>query len=117
MNFATYLSALGINVTADTVARWLALIPILAIELGSSLSMILLGSLNSGADSAASNISSLARPKETSPGSTMTQRVIDHQSRNISESPRVTGLERLIAASQIPLHRVETSWRTNCGAP
>ena len=45
-NLTTYLNALGINITADIVAKWLALIPTLAIELASSLSVVLVGAIS-----------------------------------------------------------------------
>lgn len=45
-NLSMYLASLGISVSSDTVAKWLALIPTLAIELGSALSLVLLNSLH-----------------------------------------------------------------------
>jgi len=41
---ATYLSALGIVVSAELIAQWLNLVPVLALELGSALAGILVGS-------------------------------------------------------------------------
>ena len=43
---ATYLSAIGLEVSVDRVAQWLALIPVLALEAGSSLAMVLVSSLS-----------------------------------------------------------------------
>src|SRR5262249_42394154 len=37
----TYLGALGISVSSEVVSQWLNLIPVLALELGSALAMVL----------------------------------------------------------------------------
>ena len=39
----TYLGALGIVVSVEIVAQWLNLIPVIAIELGSALAMVVVG--------------------------------------------------------------------------
>jgi hypothetical protein len=42
----TYLSALGISVSAGLVAQWLNLVPVLALELGSALAGVLVASVS-----------------------------------------------------------------------
>jgi hypothetical protein len=42
---ATYLSALGLVVSVEIIAQWLNLVPVLALELGSALAMVLVTSL------------------------------------------------------------------------
>jgi hypothetical protein len=44
----TYLSVLGISVSADLVAQWLNLVPVLALELGSAPSGVLVASASHG---------------------------------------------------------------------
>jgi hypothetical protein len=44
----TYLSALGISVSAGLVAQWLNLVPVLALELGSALAGVLVASVSHG---------------------------------------------------------------------
>ena len=41
VNLATYLSALGLDFKPETIAQWLALIPVLALEAGSALAGLL----------------------------------------------------------------------------
>ena len=41
----TYLSALGVSVELDTLAKWLNLVPVLALELGSALALVLVNAL------------------------------------------------------------------------
>lgn len=45
---ATYLGSLGIVVSPDTLSQWLNLIPVLALELGSALAFVVVGSLPKG---------------------------------------------------------------------
>jgi hypothetical protein len=42
---ATYLAALGLAVSAEVIAQWLNLVPVLALELGSALALVLVASL------------------------------------------------------------------------
>jgi hypothetical protein len=44
----TYLSVLGISVSAELVAQWLNLVPVLALELGSALAGVLVASVSHG---------------------------------------------------------------------
>jgi len=41
---ATYLRAVGLNLSAEVVAQWLILVPVLALEVGSALAMVLVQS-------------------------------------------------------------------------
>ena len=41
----TYLSSLGVSVEADTLAQWLTLVPVLALELGSALGVVLVNAM------------------------------------------------------------------------
>lgn len=45
-SLATYLSALGVTASVDIVSRWLSLVPVLALELGSALAMVLVASFD-----------------------------------------------------------------------
>lgn len=44
----TYLSALGVSASADLVAQWLNLVPVLALELGSALAGVLVATVSHG---------------------------------------------------------------------
>lgn len=41
----TYLSSVGVSVKADTLAQWLVLVPVLALEIGSALGMVLVNAM------------------------------------------------------------------------
>ena len=41
----TYLSAIGVSVELDTLAKWLNLVPVLALELGSALAVVLVNAM------------------------------------------------------------------------
>jgi len=41
----TYLALLGITISAEAVAQWLLLVPVLALELGSAMAMVLVGAV------------------------------------------------------------------------
>jgi len=45
-SLATYLGALGLSVSAEVVATWLNLVPVLALELGSALAVVLVASID-----------------------------------------------------------------------
>jgi len=104
INLATYLNMMfGITISADVISKFMALIPALAIEVGSSFSIILvssLGTLNNGA----------AQPRASSKDSAETAQPNPAQLSNVSaqlsdtstpaELPKSKGIERLIQLSQ-----------------
>jgi hypothetical protein len=45
-SLAVYLAAIGIAISAETVATWLNLVPVIALELGSALAGILMASVS-----------------------------------------------------------------------
>jgi hypothetical protein len=89
-NLSVYLAALGIFVSAEVVSKWLALIPTLAIELGSALAVVLVNFIS------AQTIESHAQPKDVS-----THRSDD--AAQPQETQKSNGIGRLIQMSQLAM--------------
>lgn len=100
VNLAIYLSALGLNISSETVGRWLALIPTLAIEIGSSLAAILVSSL------AAQPKGNPAQPKDdTSQLTDKSTQLKDNaeQHKDGAGAEDLRGIARLIQLSQLAM--------------
>jgi hypothetical protein len=92
-NLGTYLSALGLTVSPEVVSRWLSLIPTLAIELGSALSVVLVGAIS------APTRDIPAQPKDNS----CQRKDNSAQLPGSKETAKFNGIERLIQMSQLAM--------------
>jgi hypothetical protein len=97
----TYLGALGIKVSVDIVAQWLNLVPVLAMELGSALAVVLVTSVTpKTAIESASNPVRPALPPPTSERDRVAERILSHVRAHGSLSSSHRGLARLVGADR-----------------
>jgi hypothetical protein len=106
-SLATYLAALGITVPVDVIATWLNLVPVLALELGSALAMVLVTAVSQPrATSESPTVQVLQPVRPALPAALATERarvasqIVSHLKQHGSLSSSHRNLAKLIGADR-----------------
>jgi hypothetical protein len=107
---ATYLGALGIPVSVEAVAQWLNLVPVLALELGSALAMVLVASVTPKAATESAPIPERpALPPPKSERERVAERILSHVRANGQLVTSHRGLAKLTGADRNTVGRAINS--------